>query len=71
MLRQSSPAGDVRAVAVRRSRVRATTKHEEDNVEEMEHGRALVSKVHRELTLRRDDKHGGGNRIGHWALMWP
>ena len=47
---------------------RATTRDGEDDVEEKEHIRALVSKFHSELTLRRGAGHGGGYRIGQWAL---
>jgi len=47
---------------------RTTTHDGEDDVEEKEHGRALVSKFHGELALRRGAGQGGGYRIGKWAL---
>ena len=47
---------------------RETTCAGEDDIEEKEHGRALVSKFHGELALQRGTGHGGGYRIGQWAL---
>ena len=47
---------------------RATTHDGEDDVAEKEHKRAPVSKFHGEPALRRGTGHGGGYRIGQWAL---
>lgn len=63
-LRRGSHAGDVRGIVVRRGRVKASMRHEEDNVKERNHGETVVSLGHGELTVRRGDSHGDGDGNG-------